>query len=132
MRTVADLPAILRQAVTMGLFSSAQLVRFFAMDVRPNVTRTVTRNLPPSVSGWPMHELDGLGHMLFPSSLTGPLSTCYVHVFCALFCSQGSIRLIHFLLLGCAACAGLSAYCAAALSSLKVRLHSCICQTFFP
>ena len=49
-RTVADLPAILRQAVTMGLFSSAQLVRFFAMDVRPNVTRAATRRLPPSVS----------------------------------------------------------------------------------
>lgn len=50
MKTVQDLPAILRQAVTMGLFSSAQLVRFFAMDVRPNVTRTISRRLPPSVA----------------------------------------------------------------------------------
>lgn len=50
MRTVHELPAIIRQAVTMGLFSSAQLVRFFAMDVRPNLTRAVSRRLPPSVS----------------------------------------------------------------------------------
>ncbi|GFH07141.1 predicted protein, partial [Haematococcus lacustris] len=33
MKTVQELPAILRQAVVMGLFSSAQLVRFFAMDL---------------------------------------------------------------------------------------------------
>jgi hypothetical protein len=49
MRTVQELPAILRQAVTMGLFSSAQLVRFFSMDVRPSVTRAVSRRLPPTV-----------------------------------------------------------------------------------
>ena len=50
MRTVADLPLILRRAVEMGLFSSAQLVRFFSMDVRPGITRSLTRSLPPSVS----------------------------------------------------------------------------------
>jgi hypothetical protein len=50
MKTIQELPAILRQAVTMGLFSSAQLVRFFSMDVRPNVTRAISRSLPPSVS----------------------------------------------------------------------------------
>lgn len=49
-KTMADMPAILRQAATMGLFSSAALVRFLAMDVRPNVTRLVTRSLPPAVS----------------------------------------------------------------------------------
>ncbi|PNW78681.1 hypothetical protein CHLRE_09g387000v5 [Chlamydomonas reinhardtii] len=48
MRTVAELPLIIRRAVEMGLFSSAQLVRFFSMDVRPNITRTVSRNLPPA------------------------------------------------------------------------------------
>lgn len=48
-RTVADLPAIIRQSVAMGLFSSAQLVRFLSMDVRPNVTRAVTRTMPPAV-----------------------------------------------------------------------------------
>ncbi|GLC55983.1 hypothetical protein PLESTB_001051700 [Pleodorina starrii] len=48
MRTVAELPLILRRAVEMGLFSSAQLVRFFSMDVRPNMTRTVSRSLPPA------------------------------------------------------------------------------------
>ena len=49
MRTVGSLPLIMRQAVEMGLFSSAQLVRFCAMDNRPNVTRTVSRLLPASV-----------------------------------------------------------------------------------
>lgn len=48
-RTVADLPAIIRQSVSMGLFSSAQLVRFLSMDVRPNVTRAVTRTMPLAV-----------------------------------------------------------------------------------
>lgn len=49
-KTMADLPLILRQAAQMGLFSSAALVRFMSMDVRPNVTRLVTRSLPPAVS----------------------------------------------------------------------------------
>jgi len=50
MKTLQELPAILRQAVGMGLFSSAQLVRFFAMDVRPSLTRSISRSLPPSVA----------------------------------------------------------------------------------
>lgn len=48
-RTLESLPAILRGSVEMGLFSSAQLVRFLSMDVRPNVARAVTRSLPPQV-----------------------------------------------------------------------------------
>ena len=50
MRTVSDLPLIIRRAVEMGLFSSAQLVRFFSLDVRPSMARAVSRNLPPTVS----------------------------------------------------------------------------------
>jgi hypothetical protein len=49
-KTMGELPLILRQAAQMGLFSSAALVRFMAMDVRPGVTRFVTRSLPPAVS----------------------------------------------------------------------------------
>lgn len=49
-KTMADLPLILRQAAQMGLFSSAALVRFMSMDVRPSVTRFVTRTLPPAAS----------------------------------------------------------------------------------
>ncbi|KAI8113237.1 hypothetical protein M9435_003241 [Picochlorum sp. BPE23] len=49
-RTMGDLPLIIRQAAEMGMFSSAALVRFMSMDVRPNVTRMVTRSLPPDVS----------------------------------------------------------------------------------
>lgn len=49
-RTMADLPVMIRMAAQMGLFSSAALVRFMAMDVRPGVTRFVTRALPASVS----------------------------------------------------------------------------------
>lgn len=45
-KTIADLPLFIRRAVEMGLFSSAQLVRFLSMDVRPNVTRSVSRALP--------------------------------------------------------------------------------------
>lgn len=48
-KTMNDMPAILRQAAEMGLFSSAALVRFLSMDMRPNVTRFVTRSLPPAV-----------------------------------------------------------------------------------
>lgn len=49
-RTVTDLPLVLRQAVQMGLFSSAQLVRFLSMDVRPNVARAVSRVSNPEFS----------------------------------------------------------------------------------
>lgn len=49
-KTIADLPLFIRRAVEMGLFSSAQLVRFLSMDVRPNLTRSVSRALPSEVS----------------------------------------------------------------------------------
>jgi hypothetical protein len=52
-RTIAELPLIIRRAVEMGLFSSAQLVRFLSMDCRPNATRAVSRFLPPTVSSPP-------------------------------------------------------------------------------
>ncbi|KAI8464544.1 MAG: hypothetical protein J3K34DRAFT_474210 [Monoraphidium minutum] len=50
MKTIADLPLFIRRSVEMGLFSSAQLVRFLAMDVRPGVTRAVTRSLPTNMA----------------------------------------------------------------------------------
>ena len=50
MRTLADLPLIIRRSVEMGLYSSAQLVRFFSMDVRPSLIRSASRALPPAVS----------------------------------------------------------------------------------
>lgn len=62
-RTFTDLPAIIRQSVQLGLFSSAQLVRFLSMDVRPNITRRVTRTLPPKV-------------LFSPPSLPGRLPMC--------------------------------------------------------
>lgn len=60
-RSVGSLPAIIRQSVQLGLFSSAQLVRFLSMDVRPSMTRTVTRSLPPSVGAGRMRCLTGSG-----------------------------------------------------------------------
>jgi len=45
-RVLADLPLAIRQAVEMGLFSSAQLTRFLSMDVRPSAARAATRALP--------------------------------------------------------------------------------------
>ena len=60
-RTLATLPAIIRQSVELGLFSSAQLVRFLSMDVRPGMTRAFTRSLPPAVSslGLPLRAVRG-------------------------------------------------------------------------
>jgi hypothetical protein len=49
-KTIADLPLFIRRAVEMGLFSSAQLVRFLSMDVRPGVARAVSRSLPVSAA----------------------------------------------------------------------------------
>eukprot|EP00210_Caulerpa_lentillifera_P004702 g4486.t1 len=49
-RTVADMPSTFRRAIEMGLFSSAQLVRFLSMDIRPNATRAVQRSLPGTLS----------------------------------------------------------------------------------
>jgi len=49
-RTVTDLPLVLRQAVSMGLFSSAQLVRFLSLDVRPSMARAVSRSTSPEFS----------------------------------------------------------------------------------
>jgi len=48
MKAMIDLPIIIRRAVEMGLLSSAQLVRFLSMDVRPNAARAASRALPPS------------------------------------------------------------------------------------
>jgi hypothetical protein len=77
-RTVADLPAIIRQSVQLGLFSSAQLVRFLCMDVRPNMTRSVTRVLPPraarGVVGRLMADPAFAQKMLIEQGLTAGLS----------------------------------------------------------
>ena len=58
--TIADMPLILRDAISRNHFSSAALVRFLSMDMRPNTTRFVARSLPPVVSGpaaWPAPSL---------------------------------------------------------------------------
>jgi hypothetical protein len=47
--SMQSLPLILQTAAQMGLLSSAQLVRFCAMDNRPTLTRWLARCLPPSV-----------------------------------------------------------------------------------
>jgi hypothetical protein len=49
-RTMGDLPAIIRQQVAMGLFSSAQLGRFLAVDARPSTVRALTRLVPASAA----------------------------------------------------------------------------------
>lgn len=82
-RTVADLPAIIRQSVQMGLFSSAQLVRFLSMDVRPNVTRAVTRTMPPAVS---------IRSLL--AAVTSALQYLSVSVVYGTFCSYCTLQLV--------------------------------------
>lgn len=81
MRTMADLPLILRRAVEMGLFSSAQLVRFFSMDVRPSLTRSVSRALPPTWArdfvGRLMADPAFVQKMVVESSMSAALSLYY-------------------------------------------------------
>ncbi|GMH25082.1 hypothetical protein Nepgr_026925 [Nepenthes gracilis] len=49
-RTMMDLPAGFRQAYEMGLVSSAQMVKFLAINARPTTVRAISRALPSGVS----------------------------------------------------------------------------------
>ncbi|PIA47328.1 hypothetical protein AQUCO_01400177v1 [Aquilegia coerulea] len=49
-KTMMDLPAGLRQAYEMGLVSSAQMVRFLAINARPTTARFISRSLPQGIS----------------------------------------------------------------------------------
>ncbi|KAF3435165.1 hypothetical protein FNV43_RR22252 [Rhamnella rubrinervis] len=49
-KTIMDLPAGFRQAYEMGLVSSAQMVKFLAINARPTTTRFISRSLPQGVS----------------------------------------------------------------------------------
>ncbi|EPS60635.1 hypothetical protein M569_14164, partial [Genlisea aurea] len=49
-KTMMDLPAGLRQAYEMGLVSSAQMVKFLAMNARPTTERFIARTLPHGMS----------------------------------------------------------------------------------
>ncbi|KAK3009986.1 hypothetical protein RJ639_010956 [Escallonia herrerae] len=49
-KTMMDLPAGLRQAYEMGLVSSAQLVKYLAINARPTTTRFISRTLPQGMS----------------------------------------------------------------------------------
>ncbi|KAF9690210.1 hypothetical protein SADUNF_Sadunf01G0171900 [Salix dunnii] len=49
-KTVMDLPAGFRQAYEMGLVSSAQMVKFLAINARPTTTRFISRALPEAIS----------------------------------------------------------------------------------
>ncbi|XP_022855107.1 protein RETICULATA-RELATED 1, chloroplastic-like isoform X1 [Olea europaea var. sylvestris] len=49
-KTMMDLPPGLRQAYEMGLVSSAQMVRFLAINARPTAERFISRALPQGIS----------------------------------------------------------------------------------
>lgn len=49
-KTMMDLPAGLRQAYEMGLVSSAQMVKFLAINARPTTARFISRTLPQGMS----------------------------------------------------------------------------------
>lgn len=49
-KTMLDLPAGFRQAYEMGLVSSAQMVKFLAVNARPTTTRFISRTLPQVIS----------------------------------------------------------------------------------
>ncbi|KAL3691714.1 hypothetical protein R1sor_005365 [Riccia sorocarpa] len=48
--TMYRLPAGIRQAVEMGLISTAQVVRFLSFNARPTLTRAISRAVPGEVS----------------------------------------------------------------------------------
>jgi len=49
-RSISDLPSGIRQAVELGLMSSAQMTRFWVVNARPTVTRALSRMAPEAVS----------------------------------------------------------------------------------
>ncbi|KAI6678672.1 hypothetical protein NL676_039468 [Syzygium grande] len=49
-KTMMDLPAGFRQACEMGLVSSAQMVKFLAINARPTTARFISRSLPEAMS----------------------------------------------------------------------------------
>ncbi|KVI01761.1 Protein of unknown function DUF3411 [Cynara cardunculus var. scolymus] len=49
-KTMMDLPSGLRQAYEMGLVSSAQLVKYIAINGRPTTARFISRTLPQALS----------------------------------------------------------------------------------
>ncbi|PON73661.1 Protein RETICULATA-related [Parasponia andersonii] len=49
-KTMMDLPAGFRQAYEMGLVSSAQMVKFLAINARPTTARLISRSLPHGLS----------------------------------------------------------------------------------
>ncbi|CAH9130697.1 unnamed protein product [Cuscuta epithymum] len=49
-KTIMDLPAGFRQAYEMGLVSSAQMVRFLAINARPTTARFISRSIPHGLS----------------------------------------------------------------------------------
>lgn len=49
-KTIMDLPAGFRQAYEMGLVSSAQMVKFLAINARPTTARFMSRSMPQGLS----------------------------------------------------------------------------------
>ncbi|KAG6517223.1 hypothetical protein ZIOFF_020603 [Zingiber officinale] len=49
-KSMTNLPAGLRQAYELGLVSSAQMVRFLAINARPTVSRAISRTVPEWLS----------------------------------------------------------------------------------
>lgn len=49
-KTMMDLPAGFRQACEMGLVSSAQMVKFLAINARPTTARLISRSIPEAMS----------------------------------------------------------------------------------
>jgi hypothetical protein len=80
-KTIASLPAGLRMAVEMGVVSSAQLVRFMSVDVRPSVVRVVSRSTPQWASrafvGRLMAEPAFLYKLAFEQAVTVAAGTMY-------------------------------------------------------
>jgi hypothetical protein len=133
-KTVAELPLFIRRAVEMGLFSSAQLVRFLSMDVRPGVARSVSRTLPAEVS---RHRMLCPGRVQSAWRCQGNAWACFAVQHGALFCGAGSIPESAGRAAGHAwgVCAQEGQFCLWLLSGVSpvpVLTHHLPCAPFFP
>ena len=79
-RTIQDIPAFIQMSVEMGVYSSAQLMRFMTLDVRPNMTRSATRLLPQAVSSCSLGQLSCVAVRCRPSCLPLPSHSCQASV----------------------------------------------------
>ncbi|KAL7227849.1 hypothetical protein ACSBR1_022681 [Camellia fascicularis] len=79
-RTMMDLPAGMRQAYEMGLVSSAQMVKFLAINARPTTARFISRMLPQGMSRAFIGRQDDCRSCIFIQAASG--AGCHSWLLC--------------------------------------------------